>query len=242
VVVSRHRLGRVGALLAVALMAAIAPAAANANAGNPQGTTSGTETLNSDGTATVTLSGSWSWPGQACGGRYGVGWAVDWWGISALKTPSPSFDLTNATEVVAAGPDSKPWSATALTTGTVSPFGAIGLPKAAGQPQLFFHVGPYYAGEDTDLCAQTLPDGTPYGPWSATATYPFASDIPAQLCVNMYDEHGTAGKSSGNPNDFSPSKDGDNSIQTNSFDPTDGSGNCLASSSLVVSGGGGTIN
>jgi len=240
--VSGHRLGRVGALVMVAIVAAIAPAAASANAGNPQGTTSGTETINADGTVTVALSGNWSWPGQACGGRYGIGWAVDWWGISVLKTPNPSFALTNASEVVPAGPANKPWEFTALSTGTVSPFGAIVLPSSPGHPQQFFHVGSLYAGEDTDLCAQTMPDGTPYGAWSATATYPSSSDIPAQLCVNMYDEHGNAGKSSGNPNDFSPSKDSDNSVQTNSFDPADGSGNCVASSSLTVSGGGNLLN
>lgn len=221
--------------VAVALIAAVAPAAAMANAGNPQPTTGGTETLNADGTATVVLNGTWSWPGQACGGRYGLGWAVDWWGISPSKTPNPSFALTNASEVVAAGPANNPWSATALSSGTVTPVGAIAIPHTA--PSQFFHVGQYYAGEDTDLCAQVMPDGTPYGPWSATATYPSSSDIPAQLCVNLYDEHGSAGKSSGNPNDFSPAKDGDNSIQTNSFDPTNGGGNCIASSSLTVSGG-----
>lgn len=233
----RHRLGRCWVVLIVGLVAAVAPAAASANAGNPQPTTGGTETLNADGTVTVTLNGTWSWSGQACGGRYGVGWAVDWWGISMAKTPNPSFALTGASEVVPAGPANKPWSATALSSGTVTPAGAIALPPVPGQPQQFFHVGTYYAGEDTDLCAQTMADGTPYGPWSATATYPSMSDIPSRLCVNLYDEHGTAGKSSGNPNDFSPAKDGDNSIQTNSFDPTNGGGNCVASSSLTVSGG-----
>jgi hypothetical protein len=224
-------------VLILAVAAAVAPAAASANAGNPQPTTAGTETLNPDGTVTVTLNGTWSWPGQECGGRYGIGWEVDWWGISTAKTPNPTFALTDASEVVPAGAANNPWSVTALSSGTVSPVGEIALPPSPGQPPRFFHVGTYYAGEDTDLCAQTTLDGTPYGAWTATATYPSLSDLPAQLCVNTYDEHGTAGKSSGNPKDFSPAKDGDNSIQTNSFDPTNGGGNCVASTSLTVTGG-----
>lgn len=263
----RRRLTRASLATAAAVAVTVAlPAFALANAPNPQPTTTGTETLNADGSVTVALTGTWSWPGQGCAGRYGVGWAVDWWGITSSHTPNPSFSLSNATEVVAAGPSSKPWSSTALSTGTVTPVGAIAIstatpggpggppppPPGPGAPPppppppgsspsngLYFHVAAYYAGEDTNLCAQTMPDGTPYGSWSATATYPSVNDIPAQLCVNMYDEHGTAGTSSGNPNDFSPTKDDDNSIQTNNFEPTAGGANCTASSSLIVLGGGG---
>lgn len=224
-----------------------APAVASANAANPVAGTSGTAVVNPDGSVTVTLEGTWSWPGQQCSGRYGVGWAVDWWGASAQKIPTDAFALSNASEVVAAGPAGKPpWSQTALATGTVSPTGAIQLPKTAplpGQPPpppSSFHVGTYYAGEDTDLCASVEADGTPYGAWTATATYPSRADIPGSICVNLYDEHGTEGKSSGNPKDFSPSGDDDNSIQTNDFDPSDAvDSSCMSSSGLVPPGGGG---
>jgi hypothetical protein len=226
----------VNRLLTVASIAALAlalafPALASANAPNPLPGTSGTETVNGDGSVTVQLSGTWSWPGQACGGRYGIGWAVDWWGITSSKAVNPAFALTGASEVVAAGPASKPWLQTALSSGTVSPVGAIAIPHTPN----FFHVGSYYAGEDTNLCALTMSDGTPYGPWTASATYPTGGEIPATLCVNIYDEHGSAGKSSGNPGDFSPVKDSDNSIQTNTFDPAS-NGYCIASSSLASSG------
>jgi hypothetical protein len=54
------------------------------------------------------------------------------------------------------------------------------------------------------------------------------ADVPAKVCVNMYDEHGSEGKPSTSANDWSPVKDSDNSIQTNAFDPTAGSGYCVA--------------
>jgi hypothetical protein len=223
----------------VAVAATAVPVAAFADAADPLPTTSGTERFNADGSVTVALNGTWSWSGQTCRGRYGIGWAVDWWGISSSKTPSPSFSLTGATEVLPTGPAGHLWATSVTTTGTVSFLGSIqiGGTKHPGVPSSYFHVGTYYSGEDTDLCAQTMPDGTPYGPWSATATYPAAATVPAQLCVNMYDEHGTAGKSSGKAGDFSPIDDKDNSIQTNDFDPTAGGGNCVASASLTQIGG-----
>jgi hypothetical protein len=237
-------------LALVAVAAAVVPVAAFADAANPLPTTTGTETLNTDGSVTVVLNGTWTWTDQTCSSRYGIGWSVDWWGISTAKAPSPSFSLTGATQVVPTGPAGHVWNSSATTTGTLSFDGSIqipippapppppGTPKPKPVPASYFHVGTYYSGEDTNLCAQTLPDGTMLGPWSATATYPAAADVPAQLCVNLYDEHGSAGKSSGNANDFSSIGDKDNSIQTNDFDPTAGGGNCVASTSLTQLGGG----
>ncbi len=203
----------------------IAPALANA--ANPNPDISGTATVNADGTVTAKVGGTWSWPGQNCAGRYGTGWAVDWWGISSTSVPSPSFSLTNASEVVVPG---------STTTGTVSPAGAIAIKAAGAKPgtaSKYFHVGQYYAGETINspsTCTDTGSGktGGSTGAWSATATYPSLSDIPAQVCVNMYDEHGQEGVISKNANDFSPTKDGDNSIQTNDFDPTVGMGYCVA--------------
>jgi hypothetical protein len=184
-----------------------------ANAPNPNPDITGTTTANGDGTVTANLSGTWSWSDQNCEGRYGEGWAVDWWGISSSQTPNPNFSLTNASEVVSAGN---------TTTGTISPAGAIPIKGT----NTFFHVAQYYAGETVNsqaTCTDTGPNSS-QGTWSATATYPSASDIPPQVCVNMYDEHGSEGKPTGNGtgNDFSPSKDNDNSIQTNNFVPGDG--------------------
>jgi hypothetical protein len=106
-------------------------------------------------------------------------------------------------------------------------------------PASYFHVGAAYAGEARDLCANVSADGTMTGSWSASATYPDAASVPTTLCVNLYDEHGKAGKSSGNAKDFSPLQDHDNSIETNEYDPAIG-GNCTDTSTLTpVDEGGG---
>ena len=167
------------------------------------------------------------WVGQDCAGRYGTGWAVDWWGISTSATPSPNFNLTDASEVVYPG--------TSTTTGTVSPFG-VSIGNLSGGR--FFHVGQYYAGETVNsstTCTDELVGGkaSSTAPWSATATYPSFADIPAQMCVNMYDEHGKEGQQSGSATDFSPSQNGDNSIQTNDFDPSGGTF-CLNSTTTAT--------
>ena len=197
----------------VALQVVVATSAF-ANAADPDPTTSGTATVNADGTVTAKLHGTWSWPGQNCAGRYGEGWAVDWWGISSSATPNPSFSLTDATQVTGPGQ---------TTTGTISPAGAIPIPGGT-----YFHVAQYYAGEAVNsptTCSDTANGSA--GTWSAQATYPSLSDIPDKVCVNMYDEHGKEGKPSTNSTDYSPSKDKDNSIQTNHFDPSMGNGYCV---------------
>jgi uncharacterized repeat protein (TIGR01451 family) len=221
----RKRAGTKAAVLTVAAAAVagttlLVAAPALANAANPDPDTTGTAMVNADGSVTANLSGTWSWPGQSCEGRYGEGYAVDWWGISSSATPANNFTLTDATEVTAPG---------TTTTGSVTSVGSIPI-KANG---MFFHVAQYYAGEDVNSASTCTDTGTgptagSTGSWSASATYPSLSDVPAQVCVNMYDEHGSEGKPSGSASDFSPSKDSDNSIQTNAFDPTAGAGYCVA--------------
>lgn len=196
----------------VVSVAAVAPALANA--ANPNPNTTATAKVNANGTVTVNMSGTWSWPGQNCAGRYGEGWAVDWWGVSTSPTPANNFSLTNATEVTAPG---------TTTTGTITSVGSIPI-----QGGTYFHVPQYYAGEvvnSSSTCTDTSTGGST-GSWSATATYPSKSDLPPMLCVNMYDEHGSEGKPSGSANDFSPVNDHDNSIQTNNFNPASGGGYC----------------
>lgn len=213
----------VGALFATAELVGVA--SAFGNAANPNPDTTGTYVVNGDNTVTATLSGTWSWPNQSCEGRYGEGWAVDWWGISSSKRPANPFSLTNATEVTGPG---------VTTTGTISPFGAIQIKGTGPGPGggTYFHVAQYYAGEDvnsTSTCTDSGsgPNVSSSGSWTATATYPSKADIPPQVCVNIYDEHGTEGSPSKSANDFSP-LDGDNSIQTNKFDPTSGAGYCVS--------------
>jgi hypothetical protein len=197
-------------------LAAIAPALANAP--NPNPDIKAMETVNGNGTVTVKLSGTWSWPGQNCEGRYGEGWAVDWWGISSSQTPTKSFTITNASVVTGVpGVESQ--------GGTLTPTGAIQIPNDG-----YFHYGQYYSGQDVNsagTCTDTTINGQQgsTGSWSATGTYPNKSDLPPQICVNMYDEHGSEGKPSNSPQDYSPT-DSDNSIQTNAFNPTVGQGYC----------------
>jgi hypothetical protein len=210
-------------------LAGIAPALANA--ANPNPDTTATAHVNSNGTVSVTVKGTWSWPGQSCEGRYGEGWAVDWWGISSSPLPTNNFTLTNATEVT---------SFTTTTTGSITSVGSIpigGKPgPGGGGASSYFHVAQYYAGQDinsSSTCTDTSTGGTgpnstgSTGSWSASATYPSKSDMPPQICSIMYDEHGQEGKPSGNANDLSPVNDHDNSIQTNAFNPTQGMGYCV---------------
>lgn len=211
-----------GAMFAAA--EAIGVVAASANAPNPNPDTTGTYTVNADGSVTANLSGTWTWPNQSCSGRYGEGWAVDWWGVSSSQIPTNNFALTDATEVT---------SPTTTTTGTITSVGSIPIKGSGpGAGSTYFHVAQYYAGQvinspSTCTDSGTGPSATSSGSWSASATYPSLSDIPPEVCVNMYDEHGQEGSPSNSANDFSPLNDGDNSIQTNKFDPTSGTGFCV---------------
>lgn len=187
-----------------------------ANAANPDPDTVGTFTVNSDGTVTADLSGTWTFVNQDCAGRYGQGFAVDWWGISSSPTPNPNFTLTNATTVTAPG---------TITRGSVTATGSIPIAHTG----MYFHVGDHYAGESVNSASTCTDVGkNSVGSWSAEATYPSQADIPPAVCVNMYDDHGKEGQPSKSPNDYSPTGDHDNSIQTNDFDPTMGNGYCVA--------------
>ncbi len=191
---------------------------AGANAANPTATTSAAETVNSDGTVTVDMSGSWTWAGQNCAGRYGTGWAVDWWGISTSATPTNNFTLTDASIVTPPG---------TTTTGSITATGVAfqnAHPLTGGQ---FFHVSADYNGETVNSSSTcTDSGGGSSASWSAVATYPNQADIPPAICVNMYDEHGSEGNISNNAKDFDPITNDDNSINTNAFDPTTGDGFC----------------
>ncbi len=185
---------------------------AGANAANPDATTSAAETVNSNGTVTVNMSGTWTWASQAtCTGRYGEGWAVDWWGISTSTTPTNNFTLTSASIVSTPG---------TTTTGSISSTGS--LPITGGN---HFHVSSDLNGEVVNAVSGcTVTAGGIVGAWSSSATYPSQADIPPAICVNMYDLHFQG--NGPNPNDFSSTGNGDNSIQTNNFNPAVGAGYC----------------
>jgi hypothetical protein len=226
--VRRSRLGALVALAAAVVLAA--PMVALGDAANPSGATTGVETFHADGTVTVSLKGSWTWAGQSCTGRYGVGWSVDWWGVgpSQVKTP---FALLDATTVVGTGSPNK-WSTTAVVPGGSSLAGALAIKTPAGLQKAYFHVGPSLSGQNLSLCANAVGKNLS-GSWSAAATYPTADLVPKQLCVNLYDLHGKPGRSNGNQSAFTPLANDDNSIDTNDFDPSVG-GNCMLTSSLTV--------
>ncbi|HET6793207.1 MAG TPA: hypothetical protein VFH45_02120 [Acidimicrobiales bacterium] len=266
----RRRRSRVGAAAASGLglsmlaVASVGMAAASANAPNPIQQVTGGVQSNTDGSATVTLHGNWSWdtlsasddngstkssPQLACQGRYGVGWAVDWWGTDAAH---PSFSIQNDAynQVGATQNPAVPFAAGSSTPGYSGPITEVataGLPLSkVGAPGVFWvggaaaGVAPGYAGGTNavydgfaaPLCATTAADGAPIGTWSAQATYPSINDVPRVLCVNFYDMHGKEGQpSKAGGSDWSPAKDGDNSIQTNSYNPQLGA-NCFATPGL----------
>jgi hypothetical protein len=196
---------------------------AAANAANPLPTTQAQGTLNADGSVTVVMSGTWEWPAngaQDCAGRYGEGFAVDWWGIASGALPANNFTLTHASEVTAPG---------TIGSGSITAGGSLPTPSGS-----YFHMAPLYSSETVNgptTCTDVTVSGkaTSTGPWSATATYPNVASIPPEICVNVYDEHGKEGTASTNAKDYTPygkSGDNDNSIQTNTFDPAAGAGYC----------------
>jgi len=178
--------------------------------------------------AIVEVSGTWSWgelanqkssPQKDCAGRYGVGWSVDWWGMSASKTASSIQGLEGSTISPATNN-----SAPGHTWGDLTPDGAWQVQGS----NLFFHTSAPYNGFLADLCHNATPTSTgPVGDFSALAVYPSRSVIPPKICVNFYDPHGKEGQPSTSDGDNYATKDGDNSIKTNDFDPSTVSGNCL---------------
>ena len=220
-------LGTAGASIAMAAFAA----SAFANAANPTSASS-TETVNNDGTVSVTVSGNWSWgelagvqtsPQKDCAGRSGVGWSVDWWGMSNSATPAAGKGPTSGSLVNPATSKTTPPSP---TSGSLSVAGTwqVKSGPSAGQ---YFHTSHQFNGFLADLCNNATPTPTgPVGTYSATALYPSISAVPAQICVNFYDPHGSQGSYSTSAGDNFADQAGDNSIKTNSFDPTLVTGNC----------------
>src|SRR3954469_14558476 len=81
-----------GAIVTALLVATVG--IAFANAANPLPTSTGTATVNPDGSVDVNVSGTWDWQSQnGCTARWGVGWALDWGGISTNPNPSPSLQI-----------------------------------------------------------------------------------------------------------------------------------------------------
>lgn len=218
-------LGTAGATIALAAFAA----SAFANAANPLPPSVGQPLQDVPGGVLVQLSGTWSWgelgpagtktsPQNDCSGRYGVGWSVDWWGINNSKSPDSGKGPTTASTVSIADKNNPP-------TNIGQQSASVGGTWQVKQTGQFFHTTAQYNGFEADLCPTNNPDitldknGAPMGSWSASAVYPSRSAIPAQVCVNFYDPHGTEGKWSTSSGDLLASADSDNSIKTNDFNP-----------------------
>jgi uncharacterized membrane protein len=77
------------AATALSIAGIITAGPALANAANPLPTTSGSATVAANGDVTVTVSGTWQWLSQSCGGRFGTGWAVAWADPNEPGNPVP---------------------------------------------------------------------------------------------------------------------------------------------------------
>ena len=178
--------------------------------------------------AVVKVEGTWSWgeladqkssPQKDCAGRYGVGWSVDWWGMSSSKGATTISGLRGSTITPATKTD-----APAASWGDLIPGGTWQVKSS----NLFFHTSAPFNGFLADLCNNATQTSTgPEGGFQSLAVYPSRDAIPPRLCVNFYDPHGKQGQWSTSDGDNYASKDGDNSIQTNDFDPSTVSGYCL---------------
>jgi len=207
-------LGTAGATVALAAFAA----SAFANAANPLPDSHGTISPAGGTAVRVDVSGTWNWgelSGSStqsdCTKRYGVGYAVDWWGFG---TGGATIQGLRGQVAVTTG------GTPTLTEQALAPTAAITSKKGGGT----FHASTLLNGFDNQLCKSKDSQGFPQGPWSSYAIYPNEQSVPNLICVNMYDLHG----SPGNPNlgDFT-SSNGDNSIKTNDFNPTVNAGYCF---------------
>jgi Domain of unknown function DUF11 len=191
-----------------------------ANAANPCGTSatagicppnnaggSGNEQVNSDGTVSITVNGFWSWATQdatstdSCGGHFGVGWGIIW---NDSKDPGFTVSGHGISEGVGSTGNSLNAADEAVAYNTSAPCGNNFVP-------------------DPKNSGKTIPSG-PWGP--ATHVYQSLADVPALVCVNMYDLHEGPPKSSSD-NNYIVDKNGDNSINTNDFNPSLGGGSCF---------------
>src|SRR3954452_10214744 len=210
-------IGTAGASVALAAFAA----GAFANAPNPVTATATSSSPDAQGHVTVTVSGQWSWeapfsptPQTNCNGRYGAGWAIDWWGINGggNAIPGLSYPAVATSGNTIATQGGQPF----LTTSTAA-FPAVTLTAKSGTT---FHASQTLNGFQTPLCT----NGHLAGTFSTSRGYPSAQSVQDKICVNFYDLRGSPG--SPKLNDFF-STNGDNSIRTNAFDPATVGGNCF---------------
>ena len=164
---------------AAAVVLFAAPAFANAADPNP-GTTA-TLTTNPDGSKTVRVSGTWSWPSQnGCSNRFGAGWAIAW------NDPNQPGNVVSGHGVT-------------IYVGTPS--------------DNTVHFNP------SQPCGTLDANNHPHGSWGVEQHTYAAGTAVGKVCVNMYDLHDTQAQKPGDYVAGGSGHNGDNSVQTNSYDP-----------------------
>jgi uncharacterized repeat protein (TIGR01451 family) len=222
-----------GAVLGTVVTSSLAGATAPTSA-----TITGTITPTGGGYK-LTVHGTWKWSTiTACTKREGTGWSVGWWGLGTTSSlPSPNFSLTHASTVSTTS--TKNVTPAKTTNATIS--GAKYALKATGRTPSYFYEGanlngyvPFYTVSGSPPHTTETPTGTcstehtsnknktiVHGTWSAHATYATLTEIPGDICVNLYDLHtfktGT----------FTPGKNNDNTVHnkprgsnTSTFNPS----------------------
>jgi len=167
------------AVVAVATVL-LSSAPAFANAADPNAGTTATMTTNPDGSTTVRVSGTWSWPSQTgCSNRFGAGWAIAW------NDPNQPGNVVSGHGIT-------------IYVGTPS------------DNTVHFNTPP---------CGTLDPNNHPHGSWGpATHTYAAGTAV-GKVCVNMYDLHDTQANKPGDYIAGGSGHNGDNSVQTNAYDP-----------------------
>jgi hypothetical protein len=229
------KLFRGWAAIGAALGMLVLAAPALANAPNPENTTVDQVVVNSDGSRTVTVEGTWTWETQSkCAtARNGVGHQIDWFDnqTNAVGKPNDPIGILYVGDA---------------TDNIVHSDEALGQSTANGNAFWDGVPASYVAHHATDTtpdktdaanwfgeCDQVNSSGVTAGHWGPiTHTYAasFTGDI--KLCPIMYDPHGghdNSGKSSvkditAGANSSTNSYNDDNSYETNQF--TGGPGSC----------------
>jgi hypothetical protein len=183
-----HRawMARALVVMIVGLATACSATAAMANAANPTTPdvfSPGSVVQNSNGTVTVTASGTWIWPfgvesdttsglhatiNHPCDSRTGVGWGVVW-----NDPGDPGFTETYHTN---AGP---PYTA-------VVNVGSQGIdPLNADDHVQYNKAAP--CGQFVESNIPTNGDGYDTGVWSSTHVYASYADVPREVCIVTFD-------------------------------------------------------
>jgi uncharacterized repeat protein (TIGR01451 family) len=185
-----------------------APAAVCPPAGaQPQGTA----LVNVDGTVTVTVQGQFTWStdplqvtdgqagGDACGGNYGLGWAMAW---NDPKDPGAVTVSSNTvSEALGSAGNALNPADTAVHYNADAPCGApqtvtdpvSGLtqtvPAGSWGPSTVACTLPEAATSEVATCPATAGHPSTAPPLALTPTshtYASAADLPAEICVNLY--------------------------------------------------------